>query len=110
MPQKDEKILDVIEQMKLARIGQYDTWKEIEDRIRKKQEMTDAHRSYYVSMTRIYRSARVTPRSRIVHTKLSKDDPRPPCSECAADSDYYCNVADEYYCTEHVMGHDDGRL
>jgi len=45
--------------------------------------------------------------SRHYHRKLSSKDEKPICSLCNAVSLYYCVMNDEYYCVDHVLGHDE---
>ena len=45
--------------------------------------------------------------SRFYHRKLTKEDEKPPCSLCNQLSLYYCTMNDEYYCANHVLGHDE---
>ena len=44
------------------------------------------------------------------HHKLSLDDKKPICSLCNEESLYYCTMNDEYYCINHVLGHDENEL
>ena len=46
------------------------------------------------------------PSTRTIHIRLSPDDPKPRCAECGNSSLYYCNMNDQYFCQEHVVGHD----
>jgi hypothetical protein len=41
------------------------------------------------------------------HHKLSKEDKQPICGLCNQISQYYCTMNDEYYCVDHVLGHDE---
>ena len=41
------------------------------------------------------------------HHKLSSADKKPICSLCNEESLYYCIMNDEYYCINHVLGHDE---
>ena len=41
------------------------------------------------------------------HHELSSDDKKPICSLCNEESLYYCTMNDEYYCINHVLGHDE---
>ena len=45
--------------------------------------------------------------NRFYHRKLVKEDEKPPCSLCNQISLYYCTMNDEYYCANHVLGHDE---
>ena len=44
------------------------------------------------------------------HTKLSELDEKPPCKECGEKSKFYCNMNDQYFCTTHIVGHDENEL
>ncbi len=105
-----EKTLEIIERMKLAKIGEYDKWESIIKKIQNEETLNLAELEYYSRLTRIYKNSTVTNRSKIYHTKLSEQDEKPPCKECGEDSLYYCNMNDEYYCTIHVVGHDENEI
>jgi len=105
-----QKTLEVIERMKLAKIGKYDKWKAIIKKIKNEQPLTHEDLEYYANLTRIYKDSTITSRSKIYHTKLSKHDEKPPCKVCGNNSLYYCNMNDQYFCTIHVVGHDDNEF
>ena len=106
IPIDSQKTLEVIERMKLAKIGKYDKWEKIIKKIKTEKPLTPRELEYYTNLTRIYKNSSVTSRSKIYHTKLSKQDEKPPCKVCGDDSLYYCNMNDQYFCTIHVVGHD----
>ena len=87
-----EKTLEIIERMKIAKIGDYKKWEIIIKKINKKQILNPEELEYYSNLTRIYKDSAVTSRTKIYHTKLSKEDEKPPCKECGEDSLYYCNT------------------
>ena len=105
-----EKTLEIIERMKLAKIGEYDKWESIIKKIQNEETLNPAELEYYSQLTRIYKNSTVTSRSKIYHTKLSEQDEKPSCKECGKDSLYYCNMNDQYYCTIHVVGHDENEI
>ena len=105
-----KKTLEVIERMKLAKIGEYKKWESIIKKIEKKQPLNLGEIEYYTNLTRIYNDSNITNRSKIYHTKLSKEDEKPPCNMCGDDSQYYCNMNDQYFCTVHVVGHDENEF
>jgi len=105
-----QKTLEVIERMKLAKIGKYNKWKAIIKKIKNEQPLTHEDLEYYANLTRIYKDSTITSRSKIYHTKLSKHDEKPPCKVCGNNSLYYCNMNDQYFCTIHVVGHDDNEF
>ena len=106
-PIDSPKILEIIERMKLAKIGKYDKWQVIIKKIKNEQPLNSGEIDYYTNLTRIYKDSTITYRSKIYHTKLSEQDEKPPCKECGENSLYYCNMNDQYFCTIHVVGHDE---
>ncbi len=102
-----EKTLDVIEKIKLAKIGEYKKWEKIIKKLKGGQPLNQGDLEYYSRITRIYKNATLTSRSRIYHTRLSEHDEKPPCTVCAESSLYYCNINDQYFCTLHIVGHDE---
>ena len=101
-----EKTIDVIERMKHAKIGSYKKWEKIIKKIRNEEPLNPGELEYYTVLTRIYKNANITSRSKTYHTKLSEQDEKPPCDTCGNDSLYYCNMNDQYFCTIHIVGHD----
>ena len=45
--------------------------------------------------------------NRFYHRKLANEDEKPVCSLCNQISHYYCTMNDAYYCSNHVLGHDE---
>ena len=105
-----EKTLEVIERLKLAKIGEYDKWEGIIKKIKNEQPLNPGELEYYTRLTRIYKDSEITSRSKIYHTKLSELDEKPPCIECGKDSQFYCNMNDQYFCPIHVVGHDENEI
>ncbi|MDH3490028.1 MAG: hypothetical protein OEL56_06230 [Nitrosopumilus sp.] len=105
-----KKTLEVIEGMKIAKIGNYKKWKQIIKKIKNEQPLNSGESEYYTNLTRIYKDSSITSRSKIYHTKLSKQDKKPPCNACGRDSLYYCNMNDQYFCTVHIVGHDENEF
>ena len=105
-----KRTLDIIERMKLAKIGEYKKWEKIIKKIKAENELSDSEEIYFSNFTRIYKKSKITYRSKIFHTKLSNMDEKPPCKACGGNSDFYCNMNDEYFCTIHVVGHDENEL
>ena len=101
-----QKTLEIIERMKLAKVGEYKKWQIIIKKINSNEPLSPLQTEYFSNMTRIYKNSNVTSRSKIYHTKLSEQDEKPPCKICGKDSRYYCNMNDQYFCTSHVIGHD----
>ena len=109
-PFDSEKTLEVIERLKLAKIGEYDKWEVIIKKIKNEQPLNPGELEYYTRLTRIYKDSEITSRSKIYHTKLSELDEKPPCIECGKDSQFYCNMNDQYFCPIHVVGHDENEI
>lgn len=107
---KPEDTINLIERMKLARLGQYKKWESIIKKIKNGKELSEADLSYFSRLTRIYKDAKTTRRTKIFHTKLGELDKKPACSTCGDESLFYCNMNDSYYCTVHVIGHDENEL
>ena len=105
-----KKTLEVIERMKLAKIGEYKKWEAIIKKIKNDVPLNQGELEYYTNLTRIYKDSTITSRSKIYHTKLSEHDEKPPCKECGEDSSFYCNMNDQYFCTIHVVGHDENEI
>jgi len=105
-----KKTLEVIERMKLAKIGEYKKWEIIIKKIKKEQPLNPGEFEYYTNLTRIYKDSSITSRSKVYHTKLSEHDKKPPCKVCGENSLYYCNMNDQYFCIIHVVGHDENEL
>ena len=101
-----KKTIEVIERMKLAKIGNYQKWEVMIKKINKKQTLSPEELQYYSNLTRIYKDSTISNRTKIYHTKLSQEDEKPPCKECGEDSLYYCNMNDQYFCNIHVVGLD----
>ncbi len=110
IPIDSQKTLEVIERMKLAKIGEYDKWETIIKKIKNDQPLNPEERGYYTNLTRIYKDSAITSRSTIYHTKLSKQDEKTPCKVCGENAIYYCNMNDQYFCTIHVVGHDENEF
>ena len=104
------KTLEIIERLKLAKIGNYKKWESIVEKIKKDTHLNSLELEYFSNLTRIYKDSIVTKRTRIYHVKLSEYDERPPCQICGDSSEYYCNMNDQYFCMIHVVGHDDNEI
>ena len=105
-----KKTLELIERMKLAKIGEYSKWESLIKKLNKDEQLNAEELGYFTSLTRIYKESKVTSRSKIYHMKLSEHDKKPPCKSCGEDSLFYCNMNDAYYCGTHVIGHDENEL
>ncbi len=102
-----EKTLQLIERMKLAKIGEYSKWGSLTKKLNKGEDLNAKELEYFSSITRIYKESKITSRSKIFHMKLTEHDVKPPCKSCGEESLFYCNMNDAYYCTIHVVGHDE---
>jgi len=109
-PIDKQKTLEVIERIKLAKIGNYNKWQTIIKKIKNEQPLNPGEIKYFTNFTRIYKNSVISNRSKIYHTKLSEQDEKPPCKECGKESLYYCNMNDQYFCTIHVVGHDENEF
>ena len=106
----NKKTLEIIERMKLARIGEYKKWEKIIQKINKEQNLSTLEVEYFSKFTRIYKNSVISNRSKNYHTRLSEHDKKPPCKTCREKSEFYCNMNDEYFCTIHVVGHDENEF
>jgi len=104
------KTLEIIERMKLAKIGEYKKWNTIIKKIKNKKELNQADLEYFSNISRIYKDSNVSTRSKVYHTKLSEHDEKPACRICGDNSTYYCNMNDQYFCTIHIVGHDENEF
>ncbi|BDQ31388.1 MAG: hypothetical protein K5798_08015 [Nitrosopumilus sp.] len=109
-PIDSKKTLEIIEKMRLGKIGQYKKWKPIIKKIKNEEPLNPGELEYYSNLTRIYKNSSISSRSRIYHTKLSELDETPPCNSCGENSEYYCNMNDQYFCTIHIVGHDENEI
>jgi len=101
-----QKTLEIIEKMKLAKIGDYKKWRAIIKKISRNEPLNPLQTEYFSNMTRIYKNSNITTRSKLYHTKLSEHDEKPPCKECGKNSKFYCNMNDQYFCSIHIVVHD----
>jgi hypothetical protein len=104
------KTVDIIERMKLAKIGEYKKWNAMIKKIKNNEQLDSLDLEYFSNFTRIYKDSNITIRSKSYHTKLSTQDEKPECEICGNDSTYYCNMNDQYFCTIHVVGHDENEF
>jgi len=110
IPIDSEKTLEVIEKMRRGKIGQHKKWKAIIKKIKNDEPLNPGELEYYSNLTRIYKDSSITSRSKIYHTKLSELDEKIPCDLCEEKSEYYCNINNQYFCTVHVVGHDENEI
>jgi len=107
----DTKItLEIIERMKLAQIGEYRKWEKIIKKIKNDQNLSASELGYFTNFTRIYKNLGASNRSRIFHTRLSSHDIKPKCHSCGSESEFYCNMNDQYFCIIHIVGHDENEF
>lgn len=104
------KTLEIIEKMKFAKIGEYKKWNTIVKKIKNKDKLSTIDLKYFSNMTRIYKNSNKFSRSKAYHTKLSNHDEKPACKICGKNSEYYCNMNDQYFCMIHVVGHDENEF
>ncbi len=99
--------IELIERMKLARIGEHARWERMAKKIRGSQVLEGGEVAYLARFARVYNDSGVTSRSRILHVRLSEEDQRPKCLACGEKSEFYCNQNDAYFCATHIVGHDE---
>lgn len=104
------KTLDIIEGMKLAKIGEYKKWNVMIKKIKNREQLNHSELEYFSNIARIYKDSNIAIRSKVYHTKLSTHDEKPACEVCGHNSAYYCNMNDQYFCTIHVVGHDENEF
>jgi len=104
------KTIDIIERMKLAKIGNYKKWEVIIKKIKNDGNMDPSDLEYFLNLTRIYSDSNISNRSKIYHTKLSENDEKPSCKICGKPSLFYCNMNDQYFCIIHIVGHDENEF
>ncbi len=105
-----EKTLEIIEGMRFSKIGKDKKWEKITKKIKNKQSLSLRETEYFTNIARIYKTSKITNKSKIYHHKLSEEDEKPPCDICGEKSLYYCNMNDGYFCTIHVVGHDKNEI
>jgi len=104
------KTLEIIERMRLAKIGDYKKWDSIIKKIKNSRELDPQDLEYFSNISRIYKDSNISTRSKVYHTKLSEHDEKPACRICGESSAYYCNMNDQYFCTIHLVGHDENEF
>lgn len=109
-PIDSKKTLELIERLKLAKIGEYKKWETLTKKLQNGSELNSDELFYVSNFARIYKNAQISPKSKMYHSKLSENDEKPPCKECGKESLFYCNMNDAYFCPIHVVGHDDNEL
>ena len=107
---QNKEILEIIERMKLAKIGEYKKWEVLIKKILEKKPWNQGEVEYYTRITRIYNKTGIVVRSKNYHRKLSSEDIKPKCKECGNISEFYCNMNDQYYCLVHIVGHDENEF
>jgi len=99
--------IELIERMKVAKVGEYDRWVKLAKKIKGRQALEEDEIDYLARFARTYRGPGVTSRSRILHVRLSEEDQKPKCLMCGEKSEFYCNQNDAYFCAAHIVGHDE---
>lgn len=102
-----QKSIDIIERMKLAQIGDYKKWEKIIKKLKREESLSQHELEYFSNFTRVYKDSKKHFRSKNYHTRLSELDEKPACKLCGEKSQFYCSMNDEYFCTIHVVGHDE---
>ena len=106
----NKKTLEIIERMKLARIGEYKKWEKIIKKLKNDEPLSPLELGYFTNFTRIYKNSGTVIRSKIYHTRLSEQDVKPKCKTCGNESQFYCNMNDQYFCIIHIVGHDENEF
>ena len=102
--------LDIIERLRLARIGEYDKWEAIVKKLKHGIPLNSSEYEYFANISRTYKGGRISSHTKIYHIKLSEIDEKPPCKTCGTKSLFYCNMNDAYFCSAHVVGHDENEI
>ena len=55
----NEKTLEIIERLKLAKIGEYEKWNEIIKKIKKNKPLDLEEKEYFGRLTRIYKESKI---------------------------------------------------
>lgn len=97
---------DLIERVRSSGVGERGRWDRMARRVRRGGALSGEDAAYLSSFARIYGDSGVTPRSRMLHTRLSAEDAKPRCASCGRASEFYCVQNDAYFCGVHVVGHD----
>ena len=105
-----QKTIDIIERMKLAKIGDYKKWEKLIKKLKREERLSQPELEYFSNFTHVYKDSIKHFRSKNYHTRLSELDEKPACKLCGEKSQFYCNMNDEYFCIIHVVGHDENEL
>jgi len=105
-----KKTLEIIERMELAQIGEYKKWEKIIKKLKSNEFLSPSELGYFTNFTRIYKNLGIINRSKIYHTRLSEYDTKPKCNTCGNESQFYCNMNDQYFCIVHIVGHDENEF
>ncbi len=105
-----QRTADIIEKMRLARIGEYAKWERMLEKLDKGVGLNGEEYAYVASMAGTYKNGSVRRRTKYYHRPIDPADSVPSCTECGKKSAYYCVMNDAYYCRKHLMGHDDNEI
>ena len=109
-PPDSDKTQDVVKQIELAKTGRYKKWKAVVKKAKRKQELNNKEVKYYSNAAKTDKNTTTIHKSKIYHIKLSEYDEKHPCNLCGENSSYYCNMNDQYFCTVHLVGHDENEF
>lgn len=105
-----KKTIEIINRLKIAKIGDYKKWERIIKKINNRIEL-NAEEYFYISrLANTYKDGQISRHTKIYHSKLSDLDTKPPCDSCGEKSLFYCNMNDAYFCEIHVTGHDENEI
>lgn len=105
-----QKTIEIIERLKLAKIGDYKKWETLSKKISDGLELNGEEYLYISRLASTYKNEQVYRHTKIYHSKLSNLDKKPPCKTCGTESLFYCNMNDAYFCSNHVVGHDENEI
>ena len=99
-----QRTADIIEKMRLARIGEYAKWEIMLGKLENGLRLDGEEFAYVTSMAATYKNGNVRRRTKYYHRPIDPNDSVPSCNECGKKSAYYCVMNDVYYCQKHLMG------
>ena len=93
-----QRTADIIEKMRLARIGEYAKWEIMLGKLENGLGLDGEEFAYVTSMAATYKNGNVRRRTKYYHRPIDPNDSVPSCNECGKKSAYYCVMNDVYYC------------
>ncbi|MDI1495201.1 MAG: hypothetical protein K8823_507 [Cenarchaeum symbiont of Oopsacas minuta] len=105
-----KRTVDIIEKMRLARIGEYTKWERMLAKLEHGDMLSGEEITYVSTMASTYRHGNVKRGTKFYHRPIDPMDSVPSCTNCGQKSAYFCCMNDAYYCKKHVMNHDDNEI